>query len=74
MLAASHVFTPFAKSDAPAPDLQYAELHVVDRGVTGPGVMRLAYRDTAPDSNQIPVVLVQEVRDRAHWKATAAGC
>ena len=44
LLAASHVFTPFAKSDAPAPDLRYAELHVVDHGVTGPGVIRLAYR------------------------------
>ena len=58
LLAASHVFTPFAKSDAHAPDLRYTEVHGVDRGVTGPGVIRLAYRDTAPDSNQIPVVLV----------------
>jgi pimeloyl-ACP methyl ester carboxylesterase len=58
LLAASHVFTPLAKTDAPAPDLRYVELHVVDRGVTGPGVIRLAYRDTAPDSSQIPVILV----------------
>jgi pimeloyl-ACP methyl ester carboxylesterase len=58
LLVASHVFTPFAKTEAPAPDLRYTELHVVDRGAVGPGVIRLAYRDTAPDSGQIPVVLV----------------
>jgi len=57
LLAASHVFAPLTKTNSPAPDLHYVELHVVDRGVTGPGLIRLA-RDTGPSSSQIPVVLV----------------
>src|SRR5262252_7031943 len=58
LLAASHAFTPLAKTTTPARDLRYVQLHEVTRGVTGPGVVRLAYRDTAPGSRQIPVVLV----------------
>jgi len=58
LLAASHAFTPLAKTTTPARDLRYVQLHEVTRGVTGPGVVRLAYRDTAPGSSQIPVVLV----------------
>jgi pimeloyl-ACP methyl ester carboxylesterase len=58
LLAASHVSAPFSKTNAPAPDVRFIQLQVVDRGVTGPGVIRLAYRDTAPSSSQIPVVLI----------------
>jgi pimeloyl-ACP methyl ester carboxylesterase len=58
LLAASHAFAPFAKTTAIPHDVRYVELHLINRGVIGPGVIRLAYRDTAPSSGETPVVLV----------------
>jgi pimeloyl-ACP methyl ester carboxylesterase len=41
-----------------APDLRYAEVRVVNGGERNSSAIRMAYRDSAPDSGAVPVVLI----------------
>src|SRR6185369_1536404 len=58
LLAASGTVRWFSRMPAPSPDIRFAQLRVVDGNRLGSGKIRLAYRDSAPDSNSLPVVLV----------------
>ena len=57
LLITSHVVQIRAPGGAPPPDLRYIDVQVVDRGRRSPKTIRMAYRDTAPDSAVVPVVL-----------------
>src|SRR5262245_49514039 len=58
LLLASHVGVSLRSKPEPSAEMRYVAVHVVDHGMLGAGTIRLAYRDTAPESDQIPVVLV----------------
>ena len=57
LLIASHVVDS-TRAEPPRPEIRTASIHVVDHGRIQSGRILLAYRDTAPDSRGIPVVLV----------------
>src|SRR5712691_1261710 len=58
LLIASHIVDWFIPKSAPQPDLRFVSVHAVDHGGLQPSTIRLAYRDSAPDSSQVPILLV----------------
>ena len=58
LLIASQIVDWFIPKSAPPTDLRFVSVHAVDHGGLQPSTIRLAYRDSAPDSSQVPVLLV----------------
>ena len=58
LLVASHVVDSRRSKPKPSAEMRYVAVHVVDHGKLGAGTIRLAYRDTDPNSARIPVVLI----------------
>ncbi len=58
LLIASHVVEGTRAEPAQSPEIHTASIHAVDHGQIQSRTIRLAYRDTAPESTGIPVVLV----------------
>jgi pimeloyl-ACP methyl ester carboxylesterase len=58
LLIASHVVEDTRAEPARSPEIRTATIHVVDHGRIESRTILLAYRDTAPESTGIPVVLV----------------
>jgi len=58
LLIGSHIVDWFIPKGAPQPDLNFVTVHAVDHGGLQSRTIRLAYRDSAPDSSQVPVLLV----------------
>lgn len=55
---ASHATQKFQRRPIPPVGLRFATVHTVNHGVIELGTIRLAYRESAPDSIQTPVLLV----------------
>src|SRR6476660_4567525 len=58
LLIASHVVEGTPAEPARSPQIRTASIHVVDHGRIQSRTILLAYRDTAPASTELPVVLV----------------
>ena len=58
LLLASHVVVSLRSKPEPSAEMRYVSVHVVDHGNIGSRTIRLAYRDTDPNSARIPVVLI----------------
>ncbi len=58
LLIASQIVDWFIPKSAPPTDLRFVSVHAVDHGGLQPSTIRLAYRDSAPDSSQVPILLV----------------
>src|SRR5262245_28805992 len=58
LLVASHVVDSLRPKTPPSPEMRYVAARIVDDGKFGAHTIRFAYRDTAPESTQTPVVLV----------------
>jgi len=58
LLIASQIVDWFISKSAPPTDLRFVSVHAVDHGGLQPSTIRLAYRDSAPDSSQVPILLV----------------
>lgn len=57
-LAASYVVQGFLPSRQYSPGLRYADVRISNGGEPETGTVRVAYRDSAPDSGAVPVVLI----------------
>jgi len=68
--SATQKFQPLLK---PPAGLRFATVHTIDRGTIEPRSIRLAYRDSAPDSNQTPVLLVHGSPGSGEVLQTLAG-
>jgi pimeloyl-ACP methyl ester carboxylesterase len=58
LLIASHVVEDTRAEPARSPEIRTATIHVVDHGRIESRTILLAYRDTAPESTELPIVLV----------------
>lgn len=58
LLIASHATQNFQQRTAPPAGLRFVTVHTIDHGIIEPRTIRLAYRDSAPDSVQTPVLLI----------------
>jgi pimeloyl-ACP methyl ester carboxylesterase len=58
LLVASHVVDAARPQSKPSPEIRMASVHAVDHGRIQSRTILLAYRDTAPDSAGLPLVLV----------------
>src|SRR5271165_3447549 len=58
LLIASHATENFQPLARPPAGVRFATVHTINHGMIEPRTIRLAYRDSAPDSVQTPVLLV----------------
>ena len=58
LLIASHATEKFQPLTTPPAGLRFARLHTINHGTIEPRTIRLAYRDSAPDSIQTPILLI----------------
>jgi pimeloyl-ACP methyl ester carboxylesterase len=58
LLLASHVVDRLISKPKPLAEMRYVAVRVVDHGNLLAGTIRLAYRDTDPNSARIPIVLI----------------
>src|SRR5258708_23399012 len=58
LLIASHAVDAARPQPQPSPEIRTTSVHAVDHGRIQSRTILLAYRDTAPDSTGLPVVLV----------------
>jgi len=58
LLTGSHLVQHFNTKNVPSSDLREVWIPVVDHGEVESRTIRLAYRDTAPDSAEAPILLV----------------
>ena len=58
LLVASHAIEKFQPPARPPEGLRFARVNTVSHGMVEPRTIRLAYRDSAPNSIQTPVLLV----------------
>jgi len=58
LLIASHATEKFRPRASFPAGVRFATLHAINHGTTETRTIRLAYRDSAPDSNQTPVLLI----------------
>jgi len=73
LLIASHVTERFQPSARPLAGLRFATVRTIDHGTMEPRTIRLAYRDSAPDSLQTPVLLVHGSPGSGEVLQTLAG-
>ena len=73
LLIASHVAERFQPSARPIAGLRFATVHTINHGTMEPRTIRLAYRDSAPDSLQTPVLLVHGSPGSGEVLQTLAG-
>ena len=73
LLIASHVTGRFQPSARPLAGLHFATIHTINHGTMESRTIRLAYRDSAPDSLQTPVLLVHGSPGSGEVLQTLAG-